>query len=156
MFDIGWSELLLIGIVALIVVGPQDLPRMFQALGRLTAKAKRLGREFTAAMEEAARDTGVKEAADSLSDLKSMTTKKGLGIDALERATERFEKWDPNLPKQAATAGATAALTPDPELAADLDAADLDAAELAPEPEVEPEMRAKPAVKRAEGPGGSA
>ncbi|KQB14433.1 twin-arginine translocase subunit TatB [Rhodobacter capsulatus] len=146
MFDIGWSELLLIGIVALIVVGPKDLPRMFQALGRLTAKAKRLGREFTAAMEEAARDTGVKEAAEGLNDLKSMTTKKGLGIDALERATERFENWDPKLPKPVAGA-AGAALTLDPELAAD-----LDAAELAPEPEV----RTKPAVKRAEGPGGSA
>ena len=155
MFDIGWSELLLIGIVALIVVGPKDLPRMFQALGRLTAKAKRLGREFTAAMEEAARDTGVKEAADSLNDLKSMTTKKGLGIDALERATERFEKWDPKLPKPVAAGAAAAALTLDPELAAD-----LDAAELAPEPEVSPERAAnpaaKPAVKRAEGPGGSA
>ncbi|WP_444455470.1 Sec-independent protein translocase protein TatB [Rhodobacter capsulatus] len=146
MFDIGWSELLLIGIVALIVVGPQDLPRMFKALGRLTAKAKRLGRDFTAAMEEAARDTGVKEAADSLSDLKSLTTKKGLGIDALERATERFEKWDPKLPTEAAAAKAPV-LTPDPELAADLDAAEL---------EHEPDVVAKPAVKRAEGPGGSA
>lgn len=154
MFDIGWSELLLIGIVALIVVGPKDLPRMFHALGRLTAKAKRLGREFTAAMEEAARDTGVKEAAEGLQDLKAMTTTKGLGIDALERATERFEKWDPKLPKSAA-AGAAAVLTLDPELAAD-----LDAAELAPEPEAGPERKttpaASPAVKRPEGPGGAA
>lgn len=155
MFDIGWSELLLIGIVALIVVGPKDLPRMFQALGRLTAKARRLGREFTAAMEEAARDTGVKEAAEGLQDLKAMTTTKGLGIDALERATERFEKWDPKLPKPVATG----ALTLDPELAAD-----LDAAELAPEPEAGPERKtapavspvASPAVKRPEGPGGAA
>ena len=146
MFDIGWSELLLIGIVSLIVVGPKDLPRMFQALGRLTAKAKRLGREFTAAMEEAARETGVKEAADGLSDLKSLTTKKGLGIDALERATERFEKWDPKMPAQT-TAARASALTPDPELAADLDAAEL---------AHEPEVVAKSAVKRAEGPGGSA
>lgn len=146
MFDIGWSELLLIGIVALIVVGPKDLPRMFQALGRLTAKAKRLGREFTAAMEEAARDTGVKEAAEGLNDLKSMTTKKGLGIDALERATERFEKWEPKRPGQTA-----AALAPDPELEAD-----LDAAELAPEPDLAPKPAPQPAAKRAEGPGGSA
>ena len=40
MFDIGWTELLLIGIVALIVVGPKDLPVMFHTLGRFTAKAR--------------------------------------------------------------------------------------------------------------------
>jgi len=143
MLDIGWSELLLIGIVALIVVGPKDLPRMFQALGRLTAKAKRLGREFTAAMEEAARETGVKEAADGLSDLKSLTTKKGLGIDALERATERFEKWDPKVPSQQRSAK----LEPDPDLLADLDAAEL---------EIEPEPMPKTAVKAAAAPKGTA
>ena len=40
MLDIGWSELVLIGVVALIFVGPKDLPRMFHALGRFTAKAR--------------------------------------------------------------------------------------------------------------------
>ena len=143
MFDIGWSELLLIGIVALIVVGPKDLPRMFHALGRLTAKAKRLGREFTSAMEEAARESGVKEAASGLDDLRAMTGKKGLGLDALERVTERFEKWDPKMPA-AATAGRSPQLTPDPELHADLDAAELE-----PEPAPEVKPVAKPTPKPA-------
>ena len=47
MFDIGMSELLLIGIVALIVIGPKDLPGLFHTLGRFTAKMRALGREFT-------------------------------------------------------------------------------------------------------------
>ena len=34
MFDLGWTELMVIGIVALIVVGPKDLPGMFQAVGK--------------------------------------------------------------------------------------------------------------------------
>ncbi|HQU70108.1 MAG TPA: Sec-independent protein translocase protein TatB [Albidovulum sp.] len=92
MFDIGGGELLLIAIVALIVVGPKDLPGMFQTLGRFTAKARAMGREFQRAMDDAARESGVKGAAD---DLKAMTSKKSLGLDALEKAATKFEKWDP-------------------------------------------------------------
>ena len=42
MFDLGWSELLVIGIVALIVVGPKDLPGMFRTVGNFVGKAKRM------------------------------------------------------------------------------------------------------------------
>ncbi|MDE0112845.1 MAG: Sec-independent protein translocase protein TatB, partial [Albidovulum sp.] len=52
MFDIGWSELLIIGIVALIVVGPKDLPGMFRALGRFTGKMRGMAREFQRAMNQ--------------------------------------------------------------------------------------------------------
>ncbi|MDM7458992.1 MAG: Sec-independent protein translocase protein TatB, partial [Paracoccus sp. (in: a-proteobacteria)] len=44
MLDIGWTELLLIGVVALIVVGPRDLPKLFHSLGRITAKARGMAR----------------------------------------------------------------------------------------------------------------
>lgn len=94
MFDVGGSELLVIGIVALIVVGPKDLPGMFRTLGRFTAKARSMAREFSRAMEDAADATGVREAAN---DLKGLTSKKALGIDALEDAATAFEKWDPKL-----------------------------------------------------------
>lgn len=108
MLDIGWSELLLIGVVALIVIGPEDLPRMFRALGRITAKARGMAREFSAAMDDAARSSGIDEAANSLRDVKTLTSKKGLGLDALDRAAERFEKWDPKMPRRGA------GLQPDP------------------------------------------
>ena len=102
MFDIGWTELLVIGIVALIVVGPKDLPGMFRTLGRFTARAKSMGREFTRAMDEAARDSGVKDVAD---DLKSATSKKSMGLDTLEQAAEKFEKWKPHQTKSSARKG---------------------------------------------------
>lgn len=118
MLDIGWSELVLIGIVALIVVGPKDLPGMFRQLGRFTAKARGMAREFSRAMEDAAREAGVDDVAK---DLKAVTSKKSLGLDALEKAADRFEKWEPKLPQPArAGAEATAAapgLVPDAEAA---------------------------------------
>ena len=49
--DIGWAELLVIGVVALIGIGPEDLPGRFRQLGRFTAKLKSMSREFSKAME---------------------------------------------------------------------------------------------------------
>lgn len=96
--DLGWSELLLIGIVALIVIGPKDLPHLFRSLGRFTAKARSMAREFSSAMEDAAKNSGLDDATKSLRDVKSLTSKKSLGLDALDRAAEKFEKWEPKIP----------------------------------------------------------
>ena len=122
MFDIGWSELLVIGVVALIVVGPKDLPVMFRTLGRMTAKARMMAREFTRAMEDAAKETGLDEAGK---DLANLARAKSPGLAALERATEKFEKWEPKLPGAGGAAAGAAAMTPDPALQAELDAAEL-------------------------------
>jgi len=102
MLDIGWSELLLIGVVALIVIGPEDLPKLFHTLGRITARARSMAREFSSAMEDAAKASGLDDAAKSLKDVNALGSKRALGLDALERATERFEKWDPLNPRDEA------------------------------------------------------
>jgi len=56
MFDIGWSELVVIGVVALVVIGPKDLPRVMRTVGQWMAKAKRMGREFQNQFNEALRE----------------------------------------------------------------------------------------------------
>ncbi|NBB97879.1 MAG: twin-arginine translocase subunit TatB [Alphaproteobacteria bacterium] len=88
MFDLGWTELLVIGVVALIVVGPKDLPKMFRTLGQITAKARGMAREFTRAMEDAADESGVKDVAR---DLRGMTNPQGMGLDELNK----MKNWDP-------------------------------------------------------------
>ena len=90
--DLGMSELLVIGIVALIIIGPKDLPEMFRQLGRMTAKVRSMAREFNRAMEQAANETGVKDVAR---DLKAVTNPKSMGLDAVKGAVDKFEKWDP-------------------------------------------------------------
>lgn len=69
MFDIGWLELLVIGIVALIVVGPKDLPGMFRTVGNFVGKARGMAREFQRSMEAAADESGLKEATDTMKGL---------------------------------------------------------------------------------------
>lgn len=155
MFDIGWTELMVIGVVALIVIGPKDLPDMFRTLGRFTAKARGMARDFSRAMESAADDAGVKDVAK---DLKNVTSAKSMGLDAVKGAASKFEAWDPMkaakpTPKPAATAAAAAG--PATQALADAQAAkraetSAAAAPAAPAPTAEaPAKPAKPATSKA-------
>jgi sec-independent protein translocase protein TatB len=56
MFDIGWVELMLIAVVAVVVVGPKDLPRAMRVVGQWTGKMKRMAREFQGQFNEALRE----------------------------------------------------------------------------------------------------
>ncbi len=112
MLDIGWSELILIGIVALIVVGPKDLPRMFHALGRMTSKARGMAREFQRAMDDAAKSTGLDEVRKDLNAIRASTSPSAMGIDALENAASKFEKWDPTKGIKPAAANPALAAAP--------------------------------------------
>ena len=69
MFDIGWSELLVIAVVAVIVVGPKDLPRMLRSIGQLVGQIRRMANEFTRQFDEALRESELHEIRDSVSDI---------------------------------------------------------------------------------------
>lgn len=57
MFDFGWQEFLLIGIIAVLVVGPKDLPRVIRTIGQWVRKARALAGEFQSSVEELARES---------------------------------------------------------------------------------------------------
>lgn len=84
MFGLGMSEMVLIGIVALIVIGPKDLPGMFRTLGQFTGKARGMAREFSRAMEAAADEAGVK---DISANIKAAANPQKFGVDKIKEAT---------------------------------------------------------------------
>jgi len=96
MFGLGWSEMMVVGIVALIVIGPKDLPVVFRTMGEFTGKAKAMAREFSRAMNDAAKDSGVN---DISAGLKAAANPKAFGVDKIKEAT--------------GVAAATAALSPE-------------------------------------------
>ena len=61
LLDFGWSELMLIGIVALVVIGPKDLPKALRVAGFWVRKARTLSREFQSSIEQMVREAELDE-----------------------------------------------------------------------------------------------
>lgn len=59
MFDLSWGELMVIGTVALVVIGPKDLPVAIRAVSSFMGQARKLARDFQSGMEQMAREAGV-------------------------------------------------------------------------------------------------
>ena len=72
MFDLGWMELTVIAVTALIVVGPKDLPAMFKKVGYFAGRVRGMARDFQRAMENAADETGLKETAKMINSVSSV------------------------------------------------------------------------------------
>ena len=66
LFDIGWPELMLIGIVALVVIGPKDLPRALRVAGFWVRKARTLSREFQGSIDQMIREAELEEVRQDL------------------------------------------------------------------------------------------
>ena len=65
-FDIGWSELLVIGVVALVFIGPKDLPRALRVAGYWFRKARTLSREFQNSVDQMIREAELDEMREQL------------------------------------------------------------------------------------------
>lgn len=72
MLDIGWTEMLVIAIVMIVVVGPKDLPKMLRSFGRTTAKMRSMAGDFRKQFDEALKEAELDGVKDSLNDLRKM------------------------------------------------------------------------------------
>jgi sec-independent protein translocase protein TatB len=68
MFDIGWTELLVIAIVLIVVVGPKDLPPMLRAFGKMTTNLRKMAGEFRAQFDEALKESELDDVRKTISD----------------------------------------------------------------------------------------
>lgn len=72
MFDFAWSELAIIGVIAIVVVGPKDLPKLMRSAGKAAAQARRMADEFRGQMSEALRDTELDDLRKSVDEIRSL------------------------------------------------------------------------------------
>ncbi|MBB4238063.1 Sec-independent protein translocase protein TatB [Rhizobium esperanzae] len=72
MFDIGWTELLVIAVVLIVVVGPKDLPPMLRAFGKMTQRARKVAGEFRAQFDEALREAELDDVRQTISDAQKL------------------------------------------------------------------------------------
>jgi len=71
MFEVGWSEILVVGVVALIVVGPKELPTLLRTIGRYMGVVKRQAAEFRAQFDEAMRESELEQLRKDVENIKS-------------------------------------------------------------------------------------
>ena len=84
MFDIGWGELLVIGIVALVVIGPKELPGVLRTLGQAMAKVRRMASEFQNQFNEAMREAEMHDLKKQVDEAThSISSYDPIGSDAL-------------------------------------------------------------------------
>jgi len=81
MLDLGWTEILVIGVIALVVVGPKDLPRVLRYVGHWVGKARSMAREFQRAIDQYAKEA-------DLEDVKKMATAPGRAKSAIKNAID--------------------------------------------------------------------
>ncbi len=90
MFDIGWSELLVIGVVALIAIGPKELPGVLRMVGQWMGKVRRMASEFQGQFNEAMREAEMADIKKQVDDLAS-TASTVTNFNPLNEISKQFE-----------------------------------------------------------------
>ena len=88
MFGLGWAEIMVVGIVALIVIGPKELPVVFRKVGQFVGKAKGMARDFSSAMHDAAKESGMEDAMESMNSI----------TDTVQMVSDPTPKWKDFVP----------------------------------------------------------
>jgi sec-independent protein translocase protein TatB len=110
MFDIGWSEMAVILLVALIVIGPKDLPRLARTMGQWAAKGRAMAREFQRSLEDMAREAELDDVKREIEKVGRMDIKKSIEktIDPTGELGKAFDPPRSAISKPSANASAAA------------------------------------------------
>lgn len=111
MLGLDFSELLIIGVVALIVVGPKELPQLMRTIGQWVGKARRMATEFQGQMNEAIREAELDDVRKSVEDLRSLSPK-ALVAEQFAAATRTLDEVKRETEATTAAIGAELARTP--------------------------------------------
>jgi sec-independent protein translocase protein TatB len=84
MFDIGWSEMAVIALLTLIVIGPKELPRVLRTVGQWVRKAQSLAREFQRGLDDMAREADLEDAKKLVDAGRSIANPKKMIMDTLD------------------------------------------------------------------------
>lgn len=115
MFDIGWSEMLLIIVVMIIVIGPKDLPKALYSLGQWVGKVRAIARQFQDSIEQMAHQAGVDDVRKEVEKLGHVNLDDGIArtIDPKGEIKEAFDikapTFDTPAPEKPAVAGSAPA-----------------------------------------------
>ena len=154
MFDISWTEFLLIGIVALVFIGPKELPGVMRTLGQYTRKIRGMAADFQNQFQEAMREAEVadlkKQVDDMAHDIKSYDPLKSAREDVENIGKELNEDLDKDFAKKplelmtATEQNTPAPSSPEAPSVTESSASEVAAAEPAPLPA--PELKPEPAA----------
>ncbi len=144
MFDFAWSEIALIGVVALVLIGPKDLPIAIKAVTSTIKKARRMAAEFQTHVDDMVKDADLGEVRDHFRDLRSMNIRGAIaravdGDGSIRNALRDPLRTPPPVtpPPVMPTTEATTVDTPAPMMA-DVAVAERPAHSIAPEPRPQP------------------
>jgi len=90
MFDIGWTEMLVIAIVMIVVVGPKDLPRMLRTFGRTTAKMRAMAGDFRKQFDEALKEAELDDVKNLANDMRKLNPAADIrkALDPMQKAAD--------------------------------------------------------------------
>ncbi len=139
MFDVGWSELVVIGVVSLVVIGPKELPGVIRSVGRAVGKLRTMAGEFRTQFDDAMREAELHDVKKTFDEAASSAS------SAMSEATKPFDEVKSELDASAASIRDDAAVTPatsEKITAIEADAQAMEA-EIAAETTPEPKPRAR-------------
>ena len=160
MFDIGWQELMVIGIVAVVVIGPKDLPRVLRTVTMAIRKLRGMARDFQDSIDELAREAElhdlrkeIEQAADAdlekeLQTIADPAREMEKSVQEIGQSLKEQAAADPEMPAEPATPAESDAAAPEPASEAPAPEPTSEAPVSEPAPETPAVPAKKPARKR--------